>query len=90
MSKPATEEVFHPIEAASKRKRIPITEIARRAKIRRVLLHQVIAWEEGRYLTPEQWGRVARVLGVTVAYLQGPKRRLLDEPVALKPSDTTR
>lgn len=92
MAKSPTEptEEFHPIDAAARRQRLPIAEVARQAGIRRVLVHQVIAGEEGREFTDDEWARIAAVLGVTTEYLQGPNRRLVDEPIDLKSATVTR
>ena len=79
MSKRATDDaVYHPVEAIAKRRRIRISDLAERAKVRRVKFHQVFRGE--REFTAKEIARIARVLAAEAAVLRGPKRKLVDVP----------
>lgn len=77
MSKrPADDAVYHPVEAIAKRRGMRISDLAERAKVRRVKFHQVFRGE--REFSPKEIVRIARVLAVEAMVLRGPKRKLVD------------
>lgn len=79
MSKRAADDaVYHPVEAIAKRRGIKISDLAHRARVRRVKFHQVFRGE--REFSAEEIERIAQVLAVKAAVLRGPKRKLVDVP----------
>lgn len=79
MSKSASADaVYHPVEAIAKRRGIRISDLAGRARVRRVKFHQVFRGE--REFSTRENARIARILAVQPAVLKGPKRKLVDVP----------
>lgn len=70
--------VYHPVEAIAKRRGIRISDLAERARVRRVKFHQV--FRDEREFNATEIIRIARILAVPVTLLKGPKRKLVDVP----------